>query len=80
MFTRKGENHLCDKSLNELETILSPNFLRVHRSTIVNQNFILEARWFFKGRYLITLRDEEGTNIRSGATYYDSVKIALGLT
>ena len=53
--------------------------LRVHRSTIINQDLILEAKRFFKGRFILTLRDRVGTNIRSSAAYTEAIKVALGL-
>jgi len=74
-----GQKHLTDLSLNELTQKLADNFIRVHRSTIVNQDFILEAKRFFKGRFIITLRDGLGTNIRSSASYLADIKLALGL-
>ena len=74
-----GQKHLSDFTLNELTQKLGDNFIRVHRSTIVNQDFILEARRFFKGRFILTLRDGQGTNIRSSASYSADIKLALGL-
>ena len=74
-----GQRHLSDLTLNELMEKLATNFIRVHRSTIINQDFILEAKRFFKGRFIITLRDGQGTNIRSSASYSAVIKLALGL-
>jgi len=74
-----GQKHLSDFTLNELTQKLGVNFIRVHRSTIINQDFILEARRFFKGRFIITLRDGLGTNIQSSASYTSVIKLALGL-
>lgn len=77
--TLGGQEYLSDLTLNELTQKLGANFIRVHRSTIINQDFILEAKRFFKGRFIITLRDGKGTNIRSSASYLGAIKSALGI-
>lgn len=40
MFTSNGKNHLVRGRLKDLEEQLPPNFIRLHRSYIVNRNFI----------------------------------------
>lgn len=77
--TVDGTKHISDLTLNELVQKLGQNFMRVHRSTIINQDFILEAKRFFKGRFIITLRDGQGTNIRSSASYSKEIKQTLGI-
>ena len=77
--TVDGTKHLTDLTLNELTEKLGQNFMRVHRSTIINQAFILEAKRFFKGRFIITLRDAQNTNIRSSASYSEEIKQTLGI-
>ena len=39
VYTREG-HFLLDRSLEELECLLAPRFLRVHRSTIINLSCI----------------------------------------
>ena len=53
-----GQKQLTDFTLNELTEKLADNFIRVHRSTIINEDFILEARRFFKGRFIINANQE----------------------
>lgn len=77
--TVDGAKHISDLTLNELTQKLGQNFMRVHRSTIINQDFIVEAKRFFKGRFIITLRDGQGTNIRSSAAYSEEIKQTLGI-
>ncbi len=77
--TVDGAKHISDLTMNELTQKLGQNFIRVHRSTIINQDFILEAKRFFKGRFIITLRDGQGTNIRSSAAYSEEIKQTLGI-
>jgi len=77
--TVDGTKHLSDLTLNELVQKLGPSFMRIHRSTIINQDFILEAKRFFKGRFIITLRDGQGTNLRTSAAYSEEIKQTLGI-
>lgn len=77
--TVDGAKHISDLTLNELAQKLGPNFMRVHRSTIINQDFILEAKRFFKGRFIITLRDGQGTNLRSSASYSEEINKTLDI-
>ena len=59
---RGKENHLIRTTMNELQGRLDPTrFLRIHRSTIVNLEFIRELRPWFRGDYLVVLRD--GTEV-----------------
>ena len=74
----KGQ-YISDFTLNELTHKLGDSFIRVHRSTIINRDFVFEARKFFKGRFTITLRDGKGTNIRTSASYAADIKKLLGI-
>ena len=40
VFTSNGKNHLVRGRLKDLEEQLPPNFIQLHRSYIVNRNFI----------------------------------------
>jgi len=62
------ESHLLRETMNSLEKRLDPDqFLRVHRSRIVNIRKIKELQPLFRGEYDITLRD--GTRLESGRAY-----------
>ena len=55
---RGRETHLVRTTMAELEVKLDPAlFLRVHRSSIVNLDRIKELRPWFRGDYLLVLRD-----------------------
>lgn len=51
-------------------------FVQVHRSVIVNVSCIREMQPWFKGDYVITLRD--GSRITSGRSFRESVRGLLG--
>lgn len=79
VITASGKSYLSDDSLGRLEKALPHYFLRVHRSYIVNQSYIKEARKFFKGKLILILNDSKETAITTGETYSKMVKNTLGL-
>lgn len=76
---KNGKEHLLSKSLSKLEEILPPQFLRVHRSYIVNRNYITEIHKYFKGKFVLQLSDGNQSQITTGETYTAVVKQAFGL-
>ena len=58
------KSFLCPVTLNELEEHLkAQNFLRVHRSYLVNLSHIKNIVPWFNGKYLITMHDSHSTEI-----------------
>lgn len=52
--------HLLYETLTHFETKLNPkNFVRIHRSTIVNLHFIKEIQSHFNGDYSVILKNEK---------------------
>jgi len=52
------ETHVVRETMNELEARLDPaQFLRVHRSSIVNLDRVRELQPWFRGDYRVVLRD-----------------------
>jgi two-component system, LytTR family, response regulator len=61
------------ETMNAFEARLDPEkFLRIHRSTIVNIERIKEVQPWFKGEYVVTLRD--GTELSLSRTYRDKLR------
>ncbi len=55
--------HLLRRTMNELESVLNPaQFARIHRSSIVNLDRVLEMHPHFNGDYMVVLKD--GTELR----------------
>lgn len=72
----REETHLISLSLTALEGEFPPDdFVRVHRSTIVNINFIDEIIKSFAGTYEVRMKDEAGTVLPVSRRY----KSRLGL-
>jgi two-component system LytT family response regulator len=60
----RGETHLITRSLAKLESELpTDQFARVHRSAIVNINFIDEITKSFGGSYEVRMKDEKKTRL-----------------
>ncbi|WP_116367905.1 LytR/AlgR family response regulator transcription factor [Parahaliea mediterranea] len=68
-----GKTHIMRITMKQLEAQLNPEqFLRVHRSTIVNANGIVRAQTLNNGEYLLTL--EAGNQLKVSRSYRDKVK------
>lgn len=79
LVTRTSKEHWIDKTLTALESETPDNFIRVHRSFIVNKAFILEVTKFFKGALILSLKGSNNTTIKTGQAYTAKVKEALGI-
>ncbi len=78
--TIDGKEFPVDLSLNKLEEKLEKRtFLRVHRSSIVNLNFIEEVHGWFSGKVLIRLKDIAKTEIVVARNRVKVVKEILGM-
>jgi two-component system, LytTR family, response regulator len=70
-------NHVLSESMTSLESRLDPaQFLRVHRSTIVNFRRISAVHTMLGGAYELELRG--GSRIKTGRQYRDKIRKLLG--
>ena len=76
--TEKGEE-LIEQSLSKLENKLPDYFLRIHRSYVINTNFIKTLQKYFNSTYLITLKNRKQTKITSGRSYKQQLKNLMDL-
>jgi two-component system LytT family response regulator len=74
IFTSNGKEHLIEKTIKDLESTLPGNFLRVHRSIIINTHCIKEFQTYFNSRYIIYLNDLKSTRIVTGRSYQIAIK------
>lgn len=77
--TSNSKSYLCEKSLSTLEEILTDDFIRVHRSVIINKTWIAEIHRYFKGRLMLVLDDKERTSVITSDSYTQAVKDRLNL-
>jgi two-component system, LytTR family, response regulator len=70
------QSHLIRETMNHLEARLDPNqFVRIHRSTIVNVDRIQELRSSFNGEHVVLLRS--GTRLALSRGYRDALQARL---
>ena len=75
LHTAAGE-HIVRTSLRELEGRLDPGvFMRVHRSAVVNLEFVQKLEPYFHGEYVITLRS--GARLTSSRSYSGRLREVL---
>lgn len=71
------EHFLVRETLQSLEGRLDPDqFIRIHRSTIVNLDRVQEIEPYFHGDYIVRLRD--GQRLTLSRTYRERVQRHLG--
>ena len=71
--------HLLRETMNGVETRLDPGqFLRIHRSTIVNLDRVKEMQPWFSGEYVVIMKD--GTQLKLSRGYRDRLEERLGNT
>jgi two-component system LytT family response regulator len=71
------ENYLTRQTMNRIESQLgAARFVRVHRSTIVNVEFIRQIHSLPGGDHAITLKD--GTQVTLSRGYRERLELALG--
>lgn len=67
------KKYVVDYSIGDLERRLDPkDFIRIHRSILLNLNYVQEIHQWFAGRVLVRLNDEKHTEL---AVARDRVRI-----
>lgn len=66
-------------SLSDLEKILTEEFLKVHKSYIVNIEHIKEIIPFFGGSIILRMADDNATEVPVGRTFLKGFKEKFGL-
>lgn len=63
-----GESVILKSSLNKIEQQLNDgNFIRIHRHTIINANYIRELKYWLRGSFQVFLQD--GTQLLLSKRY-----------
>jgi len=75
-----GRKHCVDQTIAELERRLDPaRFLRVHRSALVNVDWIHEVNSWFAGKVILSLKDAQHTQIPVARDRVSRLKARLGI-
>ena len=72
--------YCLDATIAEMEARLDPKrFVRIHRSTIVNSEYVHELYPWFAGRMLVRLKDEKKTELTVARERVKDLKEHLGI-
>ena len=74
LHTTDGHKHLTDFTLASLEGRLPANFVRVHRSSIINSQWIKEIRRSFNGAFVFVMDDANNSRISSSRGYGEELR------
>ncbi len=73
----QGKTYLIREKISEIETKLDPeNFVRIHRSIILNIDRVKSLHPMFNGDHLVVLQN--GTKLNLSRTYNEKLKSLLG--
>jgi len=74
------KNYVIDHTIQELEQKLDPRkFLRIHRSTLLNVDYVHELHAWFAGRMMVRLKDEKHTELSVSRDRVRGLKERLGI-
>lgn len=73
-YTDEGKEYLIEHTLAELENKLPRNFVRVHRSSIINEDFVQSIEKEKGGKHIITLGDQKNKIIQVSQSYGQVVR------
>jgi two-component system, LytTR family, response regulator len=77
IYTHEGR-HMKQKTMKYFETYLDPkNFIRIHRSFIVQVDNIAEIQQYEKESYVVILKDKDKTKLKVSKTGYKKIKEVL---
>jgi two-component system, LytTR family, response regulator len=75
-----GRQHCVDQTITELERRLDPSrFLRIHRSVLVNVDWIQEVNSWFAGKVVLSLKDAQRTQLPVARDRVRALKSRLGI-
>jgi len=75
-----AKNYVVDNTIQELEQKLDPRkFIRIHRATLLNVDYIRELHTWFAGRMLVRLKDEKHTELSVSRDRVRGLKERLGI-
>ena len=74
------EHHYLSEKLDCLEQSLAPaEFVRIHRSYLINVDRIKEIQRWFNGKLMVIMDDEDKTELSTSRAGADKLKLLLGL-
>lgn len=76
----RGKQYILDSTIAQLEAKLDPKrFVRIHRSTIVNLDWVQEMYSLFAGKMLVRLKDDPKTELTVARERVKELRESLGI-
>lgn len=72
-----GKEYLADENLIVMETKLPNDFIRVHKSTIINRKLIKEVKKLGNGRFDLVMKCEKNRVISCSKNYNEKIKTII---
>lgn len=79
LHTVDGKKHLTDFTLSTLEEKLPEEFVRIHRSDIINTDYIKEIRKGFNGALIFVLNNLNETRVTSSRSNSEALRIRFDI-
>ncbi|MDF9798470.1 DNA-binding LytR/AlgR family response regulator [Catalinimonas alkaloidigena] len=73
-YTDEAKEYLVEHTLSALEEKLPPQFVRVHRSSIINEDYVQSIERGKEGKHTITLEDQKNKKIHVSQSYGQVVR------
>jgi len=77
LYTADGKKHLTDYTLSTLEAKLPEDFIRIHRSDMINVNYISEIRRGFNGTLIFVMSNQ--SKVSSSRSNSESLRTRFGI-
>lgn len=77
IYTQDGKKYITDFTLKLLEEKLGEDFMRIHRSIIINNNQIAEIRRSFNGVFVFIMKGPEEIRLKSSRSYANEIRKAF---
>jgi two-component system LytT family response regulator len=75
-----AKNYVIDHTIQELEQKLDPRkFVRIHRATLLNLDYLHDLHTWFAGRMMVRLKDEKKTELTVSRDRVKALKEKLGM-
>jgi len=75
-----AKNYVVDHSIQDLEQKLDPRkFIRIHRATLLNLDYVHELHAWFAGRMMVRLKDDKRTELTVSRDRVRQLKQKLGI-
>lgn len=78
LYTVDGKRYLTDYTLVDLTTQLPDDFLRIHRSRLINTACVAELRKGFNGTYIFVMDGVGGPRFKSSRAHGEAIRKRLG--